>query len=112
MTAHAVTWPYVNRSVMAQQCGHMEELSRRDNIGIAILAPSANTPKATFNSFVIYDDRLVVAELFSGSVVLRDPKDISYHLELFEYFYDRALTGDQAREFLRSARDAFMRMRD
>lgn len=35
--------------------------------------------------FVIYDDRLVSVELFSGAVSLREPQEIQYHLELFEY---------------------------
>jgi transcriptional regulator with XRE-family HTH domain len=112
LTRHAVTWQFAEPDVMARQCAHMEELSRRPNIDLAIVPGTAHVPMPAFNTFTVYDDRLVAAELFSGGMILHDPKDICHHLELFEYFYDRALTGDQAREFLRSARDAFMRMRD
>lgn len=108
MTEHAVRWKYASRAVMARQCEHMEELSRRPNVDIAIVPKSARVPNAPLNTFVVYDDRLVIAELFSGEVVLRDYKDVAYHLEIFDFFYGHALTGEQARSLLRAVRDEFM----
>lgn len=64
------------------------------------------------NIFFIYDERLVRVELFSGEVALRDPRDISYHLSLFEYFRERAVAGERAIELLNSVADEFMRERD
>lgn len=94
---------------MMQQCDHMTELSERDNIDLAIIPYSADLrASAPLNTFVVYDDRLVIAELFSGEVALRDPKDIAHHLELFEFFRGRALTGERARALLLSVRDEFM----
>lgn len=108
LTEQAVRWRRISRQVIAQQCAHMAELSERTNIEIAVIPQTAEVHGAALNTFVVYDDRLVIAELFSGEVVLRDPKDIAHHLDLFTFFYDRALTGGRARAFLLSARDEFM----
>lgn len=108
LTEQAVRWRRASRPVMAAQCEHMADLSQRPNIEIAVISLVAEVRKAPLNTFVVYDDRLVLTENFSGDVVLRDPKDITHHLELFEYFYSRALTGDRARALLLSVRDEFM----
>lgn len=38
------------------------------------------------HTFVVYDQRLVTVELFSGSVVLRDPKDVEFYDEEADAF--------------------------
>jgi hypothetical protein len=86
----------------------MVELMDRANVEIAVIPLIAEVRKAPLNTFVVYDDRLVLTENFSGDVVLRDPKDVMHHLELFEYFYGRALTGERAKALLLSVRDEFM----
>lgn len=58
-------------------------------------------------TFVTYDDRLVTVELFSGTLVLRDPKDVEYYGELFDYFAEHALWGDEARAFLAAVAEDF-----
>lgn len=109
LTEQAVRWRCADRSVMAQQCDHMASMSKRGNIDIAVIPCSADLrASAPLNTFVLYDDRLVIAELFSGEVALRDPKDVAHHLDLFEFFRERALTGDRARALLLSVRDEFM----
>lgn len=108
LTEQAVRWRYAARSVIAEQCEHMARLSERPNIDIAVIPLNAEIPNAPLNTFVVYDDRLVLAEVFSGEVSLTDPKDIAHHAELFDFFYKHALTGDRARSALLSARDDFM----
>lgn len=108
MTEQAVKWKRAPRNVMVEQCAHMATLSDSPNVDIAVIPASAEVHGAPMNSYVIYDDRLVIAELFSGEVTLRDYKDVSYHRDLFEFFYDRALTGDRAKALLLAARDEFM----
>lgn len=61
------------------------------------------------NVFVVYDERLVTVELFSGEVVLRDPRDVAYHLELFEFFKNRAVRGEAATQLLRMIAREFLR---
>lgn len=90
----------------------MVDVSRKPNVEIAILPQSAWVPASPLNIFVIYDDRLVKVELFSGEVVLRDPRDISHHLNLFDLFLEHSLRGAEAAAFLCEASEEFMRLRD
>nr|WP_242613684.1 helix-turn-helix transcriptional regulator [Herbihabitans rhizosphaerae] len=108
LTEQAVRWKRAPRHAMADQCAHMAELSLRPNIDIAIVPQTAEVSGAALNSFVIYDDRLVIEELFSGEVALSDPRDISHHENLFDFFRSHALSGERARALLLSARDQFM----
>lgn len=64
------------------------------------------------NIFVVYDDRLVTVELFSGEVVLRDPRDIIQHLDLFDLFWSHAITGNDASAYLEEVAGGFMRQRN
>jgi transcriptional regulator with XRE-family HTH domain len=94
MTEQAVRWQRASTEAMGAQCAHMAEVNRKVNI------------------FVVYDDRLVTIELFSGEVVLRDPRDITQHLNLFDLFWSHALTGDDASAYLEEVADGFMRHRN
>lgn len=107
LTEQAVKWRYVDRPVMARQCAHLAELAERPNIEIHIVPLTASVPTGALNSYVIYDDRLVIAELLSGEVVMRDPKDIAHHLAVFDYFLKHALSDARATAFLLAARDEF-----
>lgn len=109
LTEQAVRWGRAKSEVLAGQCAHMADMSERPNIEIAVIPWTASPLPSPLNVFVVYDSRLVLVELFSGEVALRDPLDVSYHLNLFQYFLTHALTGDNATEFLRTAHDEFMR---
>lgn len=108
LTEQAVRWKRIDRSAMARQCAHLAELSARPNIHLGIVPLSASVPAAPLNSFHIYDERLVIVELFSGRVDYRDHRDIQYHCDLFDFFSGHALKGDRARASLLAARDEFM----
>ena len=56
--------------------------------------------EAPLNTFVVYDQRLVGAEVFSGEIVLTDPRDIAYHLSLFHFFESNALSEAETRSLL------------
>ncbi|MEV6076971.1 helix-turn-helix transcriptional regulator [Streptomyces sp. NPDC052069] len=112
MTEQAVRWRRASPHVMAAQSAHMAEVARKPNVEIAIIPQSIEVPAIPLNVFVIYDDRLVTVELFSGEVVLRDPRDITQHLDLFDLFLSHSLTGEEAISFLHEASDDFMQQRD
>jgi hypothetical protein len=101
LTEQAVRWQRTDPSTMTAQIHHMIEVSRLPNVELAIIPQDAPVGMAPLNTFVVYDDRLVLVELFSGEIALRDPQDVSYHLNLFEHFWKYALTGDAARDFMR-----------
>jgi len=108
MTEQAVKWQRASDEVMAAQCSHMAEVNRKPNVEIGIIPQGVQVAGTPMNIFVIYDDRLVTVELFSGEVVLRDPRDIAQHLSLFELFWSYALAGDDASAFLEEVADGFM----
>ncbi|WP_399090516.1 helix-turn-helix domain-containing protein [Streptomyces sp. BBFR2] len=112
MTEQAVRWRRAASDVMAAQCAHMAKVNEKPNVHLGVIPQSAEVPGTPMNIFVIYDDRLVTVELFSGEVVLRDPRDISQHLSLFDLFWSHSRTGDAATEFLTDTAQGFMRQRN
>ncbi|MFF2020685.1 helix-turn-helix domain-containing protein [Streptomyces sp. NPDC058171] len=112
MTEQAVRWRRAPRDVMAAQCAHMAEVNGKPNVRIGVVPHAVQVLGTPMNIFVVYDDRLVTVELFSGEVVLRDPRDINQHVDLFNLFWSHALTGDSATAFLEEASEGFMRQRD
>lgn len=112
MTEQAVRWRLADAETMSGQARHMAELASRPNIGIGIVPCSVTVPAIPLNVFVTYDDRLATIEMFSGEVVLRDPRDVRHHLDLFDFFHSRALHGADAVAFLRDASAEFMQVRE
>lgn len=110
LTEQAVRWQRAEPSVMVRQLRHMVEVAGRPNVDLAIVPSGVTVSASPLNVFVVYDQRLVIVELFSGEVALRDPRDVSYHRELFEFFRRHALDGDDARNLLISVADDFMRL--
>ncbi|RDG38675.1 XRE family transcriptional regulator [Streptomyces corynorhini] len=112
MTEQAVRWRRASVKTMAAQCAHMAEVNGKPNVSLGIIPQTAQVPATPMNIFVTYDDRLVTVELFSGEVVLRDPRDVTQHLNLFDLFWSYALKGEDASVFLEDAAAEFMRQRD
>lgn len=100
LTESAVRWRLCADSVMAVQIDRLVSLSRLPNISIGILPLAADIPDGAYHSFVAYDASLVTIELFTGQLVLRDPKDINHYRALFEFFSSRTLWEEDARNFL------------
>jgi len=113
MPEHAVRWRRASHEVMARQIAYMAEIAATmPNVEIAVIPETSTVLAAPLNGFVIFDDRLVTIELFSGEVVLRDPRDIAYHVNLFDFFYAQALTGSAATAFLEDLANKLMPQRD
>jgi transcriptional regulator with XRE-family HTH domain len=113
LTEQAVRWRRAaGNDVMAHQVSHLVEVAAKPHVDLAVIPQSAAVLASPLNIFVIYDERLVTVELFSGEVVLRDPRDVDYHVSLFDYFMGHALTGKAATTFLTAVADLFMRQRD
>jgi hypothetical protein len=94
---------------MATQLDWLASLSHLPNVQLGIIPVSATPLRGPMNTFTVYDERLVTAETFSGSLVMRDPQDVELHLELFARFADVALFADAARELLTGWATAFRR---
>nr|WP_223244939.1 helix-turn-helix transcriptional regulator [Streptomyces sp. CBMA156] len=109
MTEQAIRWQRASRPVMAAQMLHMAAIAEKPNVEISIIPQGIPVRGTPMNIFVIYDDRLVTIELFSGEVVLRNPQDVDHHIALFDMFLGHALTGEASSDFLRQCAEEFMR---
>lgn len=108
LTEQALRWPRCEPSVMAMQLDRLVSVSRLSPVRVGVLPLSMETVgNGPMSTFVTYDDRLVTVELFSGTLVLRDPKDVEYYRELFDYFVEHALWDDDARTFIAGVAEDF-----
>jgi hypothetical protein len=96
----AITLPVLGPTGMADQWGRLLEVSRLPNVTLRIVDESQPIREGPMNTFTIYDDRLVTAELFSGMVTLTDIEDIKYHRAVFNYFESVSHDEDQTRELI------------
>lgn len=101
LTEQAIRWPRTSPDIVADQLLSIAKVAKGANVDLAIVPFAAGEVRASpLNVFTVYDERLVSVETFSGSMTLRDPRDIGYHVKLWEYFYSHALSGTDAREML------------
>lgn len=100
LTESAVRWQLCEPSVMALQIDRLVSLSWLPNVHLGVLRLGGHVEDGAYHTFVIYDDRLVTIELFTGQLVLRDPKDVAHYAALFKFFSVHAIWGQEARDFL------------
>jgi transcriptional regulator with XRE-family HTH domain len=107
LTESAIRWQLCEPSVMAVQIDHLVSLSQLPNIRIGALPLSVQVRDGAYHTFVTYDRRLVTIELFTGQLVLRDPKDVDHYRALFDFFAAHTLWADEARSALTMLADTF-----
>lgn len=107
LTEAAVRWQLCEPQVMAVQMGRLASLSELPNISLGVIPLDSYVPDGPLNTFTVYDDRIATAETFGGVIMMRDPRDITYHLELFTFFERYAATGDKVRALLESYAQRF-----
>jgi transcriptional regulator with XRE-family HTH domain len=100
LTEAAVRWQLVEPSIMAVQMGRLSSLSELANIRLGIIPLDTCIPDGPLNTFTVYDDRIATAETFGGVIMMRDPRDVTYHLELFAFFERYAVFDDTVRALL------------
>ncbi len=107
LTESAVRWQLRQPAVMALQLDRLVSLSRLPTVSIGVLPLDRPVPDGAYHTFVTYDQRLVTVELFTGQLLLRDPKDVEHYRALFDFFADRALWADEARAMLQTVAEDF-----
>lgn len=110
LTEAAVRWQLCEPQVMAVQMGRLSSLTELPNIRLGIIPLDSYVPDGPLNTFTIYDERIATAETFGGVIMMRDPRDIVYHMELFAFFERYAVTGDEVRALLESYAQHFRRL--
>jgi transcriptional regulator with XRE-family HTH domain len=107
LTESAVRWQLCEPALMALQLDRLVSLSWLPNLQLGVLPLSAQAGNGPYHTFVAYDEHLVTIELFTGQLVLRDPKDIDHYRSLFTFFAGHAVWGDRARSFLAQIADSY-----
>jgi transcriptional regulator with XRE-family HTH domain len=107
LTEAAVRWQLCEPQVMAVQMGRLASLSELPNVRLGVIPLDSYVPDGPLNTFTVYDDRIATAETFGGVIMMRDPRDVTYHLELFTFFERYAATGDEVRALLESYAQRF-----
>lgn len=109
LTEAAVRWQLVEPAVMAVQMGRLASLSELPNIRLGIIPLTAHVPDGPLNTFTVYDERCATAETFGGVIMMRDPRDVADHLELFAFFERYAVFDNDVRSLLEQYALAFRR---
>lgn len=109
LTEAAVRWQLCEPPVMAVQMGRLASLSELPNIRLGLIPLDTYVPDGPLNTFTVYDDRIATAETFGGVIMMRDPRDVTNHLELFAFFERYAVFNNDVRALLESYAQAFRR---
>lgn len=111
LTEAALRFPLCSPPVMALQMDRIRSLTYLDTVDVRVVTahPPAQVPSGPLNGFTLYDDRLVTIEVHTGKLALRDPKDIAYSRETFDFFQEHALDPEHSRAFLDELAQEFRR---
>jgi transcriptional regulator with XRE-family HTH domain len=107
LTEAAVRWQLCEPRAMAVQMGRLVSLSELPNIRLGVIPLDRHIPDGPLNTFTVYDERIATAETFGGVIMMRDPKDVTYHLELFAFFEQYAIFNEAVRALLDSYAQGF-----
>ncbi|MFJ2819470.1 helix-turn-helix domain-containing protein [Streptomyces sp. NPDC091279] len=100
LTEQAVRWPLLPPAGMVAQLDRLASLTRLPNLRLGVIPIAGYRPVAPMDTFTVYDTRLATVENAAGVVILRDPRDIGMHLELFSALEGYALFDEDARRLL------------
>ncbi|MFI2029909.1 helix-turn-helix domain-containing protein [Streptomyces buecherae] len=100
LTEQAVRWPLLSPSAMAMQIDRLASLSHLANVKLGVIPTAGHKPIAPMDTFTVYDNSLVTVENTTGVVILRDPRDIDMHVELFSTLEEYAVFGEEVRVLL------------
>lgn len=100
LTEQAVRWPVVPPLALAEQMDRLSSLSYLPNVHIGVIPVGTATPVTPLNTFTVYDATLTTVETATGSLVLRDSRDVRSYLNDFTRYEECAISGESARDKL------------
>jgi transcriptional regulator with XRE-family HTH domain len=99
---HALRAALADRNVMADQLGHLLEVSRLPRLRLGVV-PTRVRHYMTFGGFWIFDNRVVQLETYSAAITVTQPREIAMYAKVFDHYSDRALYGQQAGDLISQA---------
>jgi len=109
VTEAAVRWSICPPTVMATQIDRLVSVSKLPNVQMCVIPLGQYVPRGPLNTFTVYDSRLVTAETFGGAIIMRDPRDVEHHLQLFTLFEQHSRHSGDATDLLVTWADDFRR---
>ncbi|WP_405020582.1 helix-turn-helix domain-containing protein [Kitasatospora sp. NBC_00070] len=97
LTEQSVKWAMVPPQAMAVQIDRLASLTYLPTVRIGVIPYGTLLTRGPMNTFTVYDDRLVTAEMLTGRIVFQDPRDILQYREIFSTFEECALFDAEAR---------------
>ncbi|MFF3407499.1 DUF5753 domain-containing protein [Streptomyces sp. NPDC002742] len=97
LTEQAARSLFLPPDAMAVQLDRLASLTRLPNVRLGVIPLNMRMPGNPLNTFTVYDDRLVTAELSTEAMVFRDPGDVRAYLEEFAAYEELALFGGEVR---------------
>jgi transcriptional regulator with XRE-family HTH domain len=99
-------WRLVPREVTLAQLDRLDQVSRMPNVLLGILPLEVETPVWRWTHFTAFleradgADNLVHIETLTAGLTVRNPTDVTRHLEAFDQLSRAAAVGDAARALL------------
>ncbi|WP_028922822.1 helix-turn-helix domain-containing protein [Pseudonocardia acaciae] len=87
-------------AVLRAQLDRLLVLSGLENVELAVIPFSTRLPIAADHGFAIFDDTLVLVETIGAELAIRDRDDIVPYERTFNAFWDVALHGQEAFDFI------------
>ncbi len=109
LTEQAVAWPLLPKPEMAVQLDRLASLSRLPNITLGVVPYEHVIPRGPLNTFTLYDETLATAETFTGRLVFQDARDVDQYREIFAWFTEHAVFGENARDLLAARVESLLR---
>ncbi|MGW5097799.1 helix-turn-helix domain-containing protein [Streptomyces nodosus] len=97
LTEQAARSPLLSPDAMAVQLDRLASLTHLPNVHLGVIPLGTPLPGWPLNTFTIYDGRLATAEMSTGVMVFRDPRDVRAYAEEFAAYEGSALFGEEAR---------------
>jgi transcriptional regulator with XRE-family HTH domain len=100
MTEGALRWQAAGPAVMAEQLGHIAEISNRPHVRVGVIPWTTPADVFPLHGFSVYDDRAVIVGTRVATAFLTEPDDVAEHVKLFGALEALAAWDDAARGHL------------
>jgi transcriptional regulator with XRE-family HTH domain len=75
---------------MLSQINHLRFLAQRPNVVLAVITDDAPIPIPPLHGFTLFDDDMVVIDVYTTGLVSRSSADVQQYRQVFELFWDVA----------------------
>ncbi|MEU5692433.1 helix-turn-helix transcriptional regulator [Actinosynnema sp. NPDC020468] len=105
LTEGALRWRVGGAEVMCEQLAHLRDVARRPNVELGVIPWAADARFPAPHGFQVYDERVVVLSVLTGSATITDPRDVREYLGLFARLERLAVRGEAAEDLLEAISD-------